>query len=74
LDAKGAVGLVGEAVVVHPGRPFQFGITIQNNGRFAVRVLGVPYSLQVLPFSGRLLMSKDQTPLGRNAPRALPSF
>ena len=72
LDAKGAVGLVGEAVAVHPGRPFQFGITIQNTGRFTVRVLGVPYSLQVLPFSGRLLMSKDQT--GRLNERPLERF
>lgn len=44
------------SVVFHEGRPFQLGITVLNNGRFAVRVLGVPYP-PALPFKARLMMS-----------------
>lgn len=54
--AKGEPGLNGEAVVFHKGRPFQFGITVANNGRFTVRVLGVPY-VPPLPWTARLMMS-----------------
>ena len=68
LHAKGVAGLEGEAVVVHPGRPFEFGITVQNTGPFTVRVLGVPYSRLVLPFSGRLLMSGPQKEPGIEEP------
>lgn len=60
LDATTAVGQAGESVVFRKGRPFQYGITIQNTGRFTVRVLGVPRSVTDF-YSGRLLMSKDQT-------------
>jgi hypothetical protein len=49
-------GSNNESVVFHKGRPFRYGVTILNNGRFTVRVLGVPYA-PVLPFSARLLMS-----------------
>lgn len=55
--AKGEPGLNGESVVFHKGRPFQFGITVVNNGRFTVRVLGVPY-VPPLPWTARLMMSQ----------------
>jgi hypothetical protein len=48
----------GELAVFHDGRPFEFGISIANNGRFAVRILGVPEA-SILPFSAHLLMSKS---------------
>lgn len=48
----------GELAVFHDGRPFEFGISIANNGRFAVRILGVPEA-SILPFSAQLLMSKS---------------
>jgi hypothetical protein len=54
--AKGEPGLNGESVVFHKGRPFQFGITVVNNRRFTVRVLGVPY-VGPLPWTARLMMS-----------------
>lgn len=49
-------------VAFHPGFRFSVGATVQNKGRFTVRVLGVPYSSG--PFSGhpvsvRLMMSRD---------------
>jgi hypothetical protein len=59
LDAKPSAGQAGETVVFRDGRPFQFGITIQNTGRFSVRVLGVPRGVTDF-FVGQLLMSKDQ--------------
>jgi hypothetical protein len=58
--AKPSVGQAGYSVVFRRGRPFEYGITIQNTGRFTVRVLGVPKS-NLDFYSGRLLMSKDQT-------------
>ncbi len=60
LDAKPSVGQAGYSVVFRKGRPFEYGITIQNTGRFTVRVLGVPKSPLDF-YSARLLMSKDQT-------------
>ncbi|HJQ74486.1 MAG TPA: hypothetical protein VJ814_06340 [Gaiellaceae bacterium] len=54
--AKEAAGGTTESVVFHDGQPFRLGITVENSGRFAVRVLGVPLSTG-LPFSARLLMS-----------------
>lgn len=65
--AKEAPGLEGESVVFHDGHPFRFGFTVQNTGRFAVRVLGVPYS-PVLPISARLLMSGPQKEPGMERP------
>lgn len=49
-------------VAFHPGFRFSVGATVQNTGRFTVRVLGVPYKSG--PFSGhpvsaRLMMSRD---------------
>jgi hypothetical protein len=64
---KAARGVEGDAVVFRRGRPFRFGFTVQNTGRFAVRVLGVPYS-PVLPFSTRLLMSGPQKEPGMELP------
>jgi hypothetical protein len=67
-DSKPTSGQDGGAVVVHPGRPFEFGITVQNTGRYAVRVVGVPLDLSALPFSGRLLMSGPQKEPGVGEP------
>ena len=64
---KEAPGVDGSAVVFHKGRPFRYGFTVQNTGRFAVRVLGVPYA-PVLPFSARLLMSGPQREPGMEEP------
>jgi hypothetical protein len=66
-DAKTELTADGfsQSAVFHNGRPFQLGVQIQNNGRFAVRVLGVPYSSEVpwlsrtLPWSARLLMATE---------------
>jgi hypothetical protein len=55
--AKGLPGVNGESVVFHKDRPFQLGVNVFNNGRFAVRILGVPYA-SWLPFSGSVRMSK----------------
>jgi hypothetical protein len=60
LTAKASAGQAGETVLFRKGHPFEYGITIRNNGRFTVRVLGVPRSNTDF-YSGRLLMSKDQT-------------
>ena len=64
---KEAPGIEGDAVVFHKGRPFQYGITVENSGGFAVRVLGVPIS-PVLPFTARLLMSGPQREPGMERP------
>lgn len=39
----------------HEGAPFEFGLSIGNKGRFAVRILGV--SEPIVPFSTRLFVS-----------------
>jgi len=46
----------GEYVVVHKGQPFRYGITVRNEGRFTVRVLGVP-TLYGYPFRAHLWAS-----------------
>jgi hypothetical protein len=46
----------GEYVVVQKGHPFRFGITVRNDGRFTVRVLGVP-TLYGYPFRAHLWAS-----------------
>ena len=71
LDSKPSLGQAGGSVVFRKGRPFEYGITIQNTGRFAVRVLGVPRGPMDF-FAGRLLMSKDQS--GRLDQRPLEPF
>ena len=55
------------SVVFRQGRPFQFGITIKNMGRFPVRVLGVPEP-PGLPFSGRVMMSGELRDSGVHGP------
>lgn len=71
VDAKPSRGQAGETVVFRKGRPFQYGIAIQNTGRFTVRVLGVPKSVTDF-YAGHLLMSEDQT--GRLSEKPLESF
>jgi hypothetical protein len=54
--AKPAVGSDSEEVEFQQGKPFEIGVSIVNNGRFTVRVLGTepqPY----LPWSARLYSS-----------------
>lgn len=49
-------------VAFHPGFRFSVGASVQNSGRFAVRVLGVPYlsgPFSGRPISARLMMSRD---------------
>ena len=60
LDSKPSPGQAGVTVVFRKGRPFLYGITIRNSGRFTVRVLGVPRDVGDF-FAGGLWMSKDQT-------------
>lgn len=71
LDSKPTPGAAGVTVVFRKGRPFEYGITIHNDDRFTVRVLGIPRSPLDF-FRGRLLMSKDQT--GRLDERPLERF
>ena len=71
LDSTPTPGAAGVTVVFRRGHPFTYGITIHNDDRFAVRVLGVPrYAMDF--FRGRLMMSKDQT--GRLDERPLERF
>jgi hypothetical protein len=60
LDSKPSPGQPGVTVVFRKGRPFLYGITIHNDDRFTVRVLGVPRSVTD-SYAGHLLMSKDQS-------------
>lgn len=71
LDSKPTPGAAGVTVVFHQGRPFLYGLSIHNDGRFTVRVLGIPKSVTDF-YSGELLMSKDQT--GRLDERPLERF
>jgi len=60
--ARSSVGLDGEILTWRKGRPFRLGITVVNNGRFTVRVLGMPVS-PALPFSARLRTNGPSTPV-----------
>jgi hypothetical protein len=60
LDSKPSPGQAGVTVEFRKGRPFLYGITIHNSGRFTVRVLGIPKSVTDF-YAGRVLMSKDQS-------------
>jgi hypothetical protein len=71
LDSKPTPGAAGVTVVFRKGRPFEYGITIHNDDRFTVRVLGIPRSPSDF-FRGPLLMSNDQT--GRLDERPLERF
>jgi hypothetical protein len=66
--ARGAIGSNDQSVVFRKGRPFQYGISIQNTGSYPVRVLGVPDEPGALPFSARLLMSGPQKEPGMEEP------
>jgi hypothetical protein len=59
---RSSIGLDGSIVTWRNGRPFRYGFTIVNNGRFPVRVLGVPYG-PALPFTARLLTNGPSTPV-----------
>lgn len=59
VGTRAAPGLNGESAVFHKGGRFQLGMNVFNNGRFTVRVLGVPYQPPT-PWSARLLMSATQ--------------
>lgn len=61
LDSKPSIGQAGVTVVFRKGRPFEYGISIENTGRFTVRVLGIPKSVTDF-YKGHLLMSEDQSP------------
>lgn len=70
LDPYGAkedAGGSAESVVFRNGQAFRLGITVQNTGRFSVRVLGVPLS-GGLPFAARLLMSGPRRDPGAHPP------
>lgn len=55
--AKGDLASGDAYVVFHKGRPFQYGVSILNSGRFTVRVVGVPHGSPLL-FSARLLTTR----------------
>jgi len=57
LDSKPSPGQPGVTVVFRRGRPFLYGVTIRNSGRFPVRILGVPRGVTDF-FKARLLMNK----------------
>jgi hypothetical protein len=66
-DSKPTPGAAGVTVVFRRGQQFEYGITIRNDDRFTVRVLGVLRGPADF-FRGRLMMSKDQTGRGDNRP------
>jgi len=68
LTAKSDPYEAGYTVYFRKGKPFQYGMLIENDGRFAVRVLGATapgYAFPVDTFppwvAGHLLMSKSQS-------------
>jgi hypothetical protein len=66
LGSKPSPGQAGVTVVFRKGRPFRYGISVRNNGRYTVRVLGVPKSVTDF-YSGRVLVSKPN-PFGNERP------
>ena len=66
LDSTPSPGQPGVTVVFRKGRPFLYGVTIRNSGRFTVRILGVPSDVMDF-FKGRLLMNKPN-PAGNELP------
>ena len=59
-------------VVFRRGRPFLYGVTIRNSGRFPVRILGVPRDVMDF-FKARLLVNEpnpaeNELPLERFRP------
>ena len=72
LDSKPSPGERGVTVVFREGRPFLYGVTIRNGGRFSVRILGVPRDVTDF-FKARLLVNKpnpaeNEMPLERFRP------
>jgi hypothetical protein len=55
--AKSEPGIAATYVIFKKGRRFQYGTYVKNTGRFAVRVLGVPYPPS-LPFSAHLVATE----------------
>ena len=71
-DSKPSPGQPGVTVVFRKGRPFLYGVTIRNSGRFPVRVLGIPRGVTDF-FKARLLANKpspaeNERPLERFRP------
>ena len=71
-DSKPSPGQPGITVVFRKGRPFLYGITIRNSGRFPVRVLGIPRGVTDF-FKAHLLVNKpnpaeNERPLERFRP------
>lgn len=66
LDSKPSPGKAGVTVVFREGRPFLYGVTIRNSGRFPVRILGVPRDVTDF-FKARLLVNKPN-PAGNEMP------
>lgn len=72
LDSKPSPGAPGVTVVFRKGRPFLYGVTIRNGGRFPVRILGVPRGVTDF-YRARLLVNKpnpaeNERPLERFRP------
>jgi hypothetical protein len=72
LDSKPSPGAPGVTVVFRRGRPFLYGVTIRNSGRFPVRILGVPRDVADF-FKARLFVNKpnpaeNEMPLERFHP------
>jgi hypothetical protein len=72
LDSKPSRGAAGVTVVFRKGRPFLYGVTIRNGGRFPVRILGVPRDVTDF-FKARLFVNEpnpadNERPLERFSP------
>ncbi len=65
-NTKPTIGSDIQHVEFREGRPFDVGVSVVNNGRFTVRVLGVEdspgLSFSVLPLSGRRLVMAGPEP------------
>lgn len=61
---KSLLGLDGVQATFRAGRPFNFGITVINDGRFTVRILGVPFGGGYDPWKARLMMSRTLADTG----------
>lgn len=57
-------GLDGVQATFRTGRKFALGVTVVNTGRFTVRILGVPWETEGLPWTARLMMSTAQKNTG----------
>jgi HAAS len=72
LDSRPSSGQAGVTVVFRRGRPFLYGVTIRNSGRFPVRILGIPRGVTDF-FKARLFVNKpnpaeNERPLERFRP------